>query len=83
MQNRESTEQPKKKGFVNSRSTKCDYAWVPAWGLVTASTIQQLNDAGTKEFKLKDGSIIHFCNLDDAPKHSLQWVIDNPGIFSS
>ncbi len=57
-----------------------DYGWVPAWGMVTENIIQKLQESGIKEFKMKDGSIIHFCTLGDAPKYSLQWVVDNPGI---
>ena len=56
-----------------------DYGWVPAWGMVTASTIAKLQESGTKIFNLKDGSVIHFCSLEEAETHQIQWVIDNPG----
>lgn len=62
------------------RARETDYGWVPAWGMVTQQTIQKLQESGKKEIKMKDGSIIHFCTLNELPNYTLQWVIDNPGI---
>jgi hypothetical protein len=45
------------------------------------TTIDNLVKSGKKEFKLIDGSVIHFCSLDELPQRPLHWVIDNPGII--
>jgi hypothetical protein len=51
--------------------------------MITQATIKHLVESGRKEFKMKDGSVIHFCSLSEARNYPLQWVIDNPGIAES
>jgi hypothetical protein len=63
--------------LLSEDKPESDYGWLPAWGIVTNNTIQELVQAGKKDFKMKDGSTIRFCTINEIPQ--LPWVIDNPG----